>query len=101
MSATNGLPLPGEAARLVAPGGRMLVVDFAPHDLEFLRESQAHRRLGFAADQVSGWLSEAGLDTEVTRDLAPTDRAQLTVTLWVAADRRAMPESVQPVRAVA
>ncbi|TXM90866.1 ArsR family transcriptional regulator, partial [Methylobacterium sp. WL116] len=90
-----------KAARLVAPGGRLLVVDFAPHDLEFLRESQAHRRLGFAADQVSGWLSEAGLDTVVTRDLAPTEQAQLTVTLWLAADGRVAPEAIQPERAVA
>jgi DNA-binding transcriptional ArsR family regulator len=37
-----------EAARVLRPGGRLLVVDFAPHDLEFLREEHAHRRLGFA-----------------------------------------------------
>ena len=71
------------AARLVAPGGRLLVVDFAPHDLEFLR-TQAHRRLGFSADQVSGWLTEAGLPRVRTRDLAPTEAGQLTVTLWLA-----------------
>src|SRR4051812_291237 len=51
-----------EAGRLLAPGGRVLVVDFAPHSLEFLREAQAHRRLGFAGEQVAGWLDEAGLD---------------------------------------
>ena len=73
-----------EAARLVAPGGRLLVVDFAPHDLEFLRESQAHRRLGFAADQVAGWLAEVGLSGIATRDLAPAEQGQLTVTLWLA-----------------
>ncbi len=38
-----------EAARVLRPGGVLLVVDFAPHDLEFLREQHAHRRLGFAA----------------------------------------------------
>ncbi len=38
-----------EAARVLRPGGRLLVIDFAPHDLEFLREEHAHRRLGFAA----------------------------------------------------
>ncbi|WP_375462934.1 ArsR/SmtB family transcription factor [uncultured Methylobacterium sp.] len=90
-----------EAARLVAPGGRMLVVDFAPHDLEFLREAQAHRRLGFAAEQIAGWLDEAGLDTIETRDLSPTDRGQLTVTLWLAADKRAATETDSAVRAVA
>ena len=37
-----------EAARVLRPRGRLLVVDFAPHDLEFLREEHAHRRLGFA-----------------------------------------------------
>ena len=47
---------------MLRPGGRLLVVDFAPHELEFLREEHAHRRLGFAADTVSQWLSAAGLD---------------------------------------
>jgi ubiquinone/menaquinone biosynthesis C-methylase UbiE/DNA-binding transcriptional ArsR family regulator len=79
-----------EAGRLVVPGGRMLVVDFAPHNLEFLRESQAHRRLGFAREQVEGWLNEAGLDCTLTRELAPPRRGheQLTVSLWLGQDRR-------------
>ena len=79
-----------EAARLVAPGGRILVVDFAPHGLEFLREAQAHRRLGFAADQVAGWLDEAGLDCTFTRDIAPPKKGGelLTVSLWLGQDRR-------------
>ena len=37
-----------EAARVLAPGGRLLIVDFAPHELEFLRDAYAHERLGFA-----------------------------------------------------
>ncbi|MEH3146103.1 MAG: metalloregulator ArsR/SmtB family transcription factor [Methylobacterium frigidaeris] len=80
-----------EAARLVAPGGRLLVVDFAPHDLEFLRESQAHRRLGFAPEQVAGWLAEAGLGGVEIRHLAPSGSAgdQLTVTLWLAREVQA------------
>jgi len=79
-----------EAARLVAPGGRLLVVDFAPHELEFLRERQAHRRLGFARDQVAGWLADARLDCSLHRDLAPPKGAEnaLTVSLWVGRDRR-------------
>jgi SAM-dependent methyltransferase len=81
-----------EAAHLVAPGGRILVVDFAPHRLEFLREGQAHRRLGFAREQVEGWLAEAGLDCTVTRELAPPKNGddQLTVMLWLGQDRRAV-----------
>ena len=79
-----------EAANLLAPGGRILIVDFAPHRLEFLRESQAHRRLGFAREQVAGWLEEAGLDCVLTRELAPPKQAEdhLTVTLWLGQDRR-------------
>jgi ubiquinone/menaquinone biosynthesis C-methylase UbiE/DNA-binding transcriptional ArsR family regulator len=79
-----------EAARLVAPGGRLLVVDFAPHGLEFLRDAQAHRRLGFAREQVEGWLAEAGLDPTLSRAIAPPSpgREQLTVSLWLGQDRR-------------
>ncbi|SCY68493.1 ArsR/SmtB family transcription factor [Microvirga guangxiensis] len=81
-----------EAARLVAPGGRILVVDFAPHKLEFLREGQAHRRLGFAPPQVAGWLDEAGLDCTLTKEIAPPRKGddQLTVSLWLGQDRRVM-----------
>ena len=45
-----------EAARVLRPGGRLLIVDFAPHELEFLREDHAHRRLGFGRDQVGQWI---------------------------------------------
>lgn len=79
-----------EAARAVRPGGRLLVVDFAPHDLEFLRAEHAHRRLGFSHEQVEGWLRAAGLHVERIEDLAPPagSDGQLTVTLWLARDPR-------------
>jgi ubiquinone/menaquinone biosynthesis C-methylase UbiE/DNA-binding transcriptional ArsR family regulator len=80
-----------EAAASLAPGGRLLVVDFAPHGLEFLREAHAHRRLGFERDQMAAWLDDAGLDT--TRHLllpAPGPASdQLTVSLWLGRDRDA------------
>ncbi|NOT70538.1 MAG: metalloregulator ArsR/SmtB family transcription factor [Hyphomicrobium sp.] len=76
-----------EAARVLAPGGHLVIVDFAPHDLEFLREAQAHERLGFAHDLVAGWLADAGLTLKSIRDLAPKKGEapeKLTVTLWTA-----------------
>jgi ubiquinone/menaquinone biosynthesis C-methylase UbiE len=79
-----------EAAGALAPGGRLLVVDFAPHELEFLRQAQAHRRLGFSHAQMGQWLAAAGLDADVAEDLVPPAGAGgLTVTIWTARDRRA------------
>jgi len=49
-----------EAARVMAPGGTLLIADFAPHALEFLREEYAHRRLGFSDREVEGWFAAAG-----------------------------------------
>ncbi|MEO3385486.1 metalloregulator ArsR/SmtB family transcription factor [Mesorhizobium sp. CAU 1741] len=78
-----------EAARLLRPAGRLVIVDFAPHALEFLREEHAHVRLGFSDRQMAEWLDEAGLELEADRSFAPTSEAPgLTVKLWLARDRR-------------
>ncbi len=77
-----------EAARVLAPGGELLIVDFAPHELEFLRETQAHERLGFPHAMINQWLSDAHLVPKMARDLAAprsaTGANQLTVSLWLA-----------------
>jgi ubiquinone/menaquinone biosynthesis C-methylase UbiE/DNA-binding transcriptional ArsR family regulator len=73
-----------EAARLVAPEGRMLIVDFAPHDLEFLRDEHRHRRLGFFDDEMERWLAAAGLGEVTTHALPPASAGGLTVKVWSA-----------------
>jgi ArsR family transcriptional regulator len=78
-----------EAARMLRPGGRLIIVDFAPHGLEALRDEHHHARLGFSHQQMQAWLGKAGLETIDVRDLKPeSDQEALTVTIWLARDRR-------------
>jgi ubiquinone/menaquinone biosynthesis C-methylase UbiE len=77
-----------EAARVLRPGGRLLVVDFAPHDLEFLREQHAHRRLGFTAETVTQWFEAAGLEPMRQQTLPPGPEGKIAVSLWLARDPR-------------
>ncbi len=60
-----------QAAAHMSESGRLLIADFAPHELEFLRSDHAHRRLGIARDQLEYWLAEAGLEVEQFETLAP------------------------------
>jgi demethylmenaquinone methyltransferase/2-methoxy-6-polyprenyl-1,4-benzoquinol methylase/ArsR family transcriptional regulator len=73
----------------------LIVVDFAPHTQEVLREKHAHRRLGFPAEEIGDYLEQAGLELLSHRDLAPLDEGgkenldqKLTVSLWLARDPR-------------
>ena len=71
-----------EAARLLAPGGRLLVVDFAAHERDDLRQSDAHVRLGFDDAQIDGWFAAAGLEASAGAELSG---GELTVKLWLGA----------------
>ena len=68
-----------EAARVLGPGGTLLVVDFAAHDREELRARDAHLRLGFADEMMAGWFAAAGLEIDQVEHLKG---GELTVTLW-------------------
>ena len=68
-----------EAARVLAPGGTLLVVDFAAHEREELRSTDAHIRLGFEDEVMKGWFAAAGLDADHVEHL---EGGELTVTLW-------------------
>jgi ArsR family transcriptional regulator len=93
---------PGEAiadaARLLRPGGRLLVADFAPHQLDFLREQHGHRHLGIDEHDMQAWAEHGGLEIETQRTLRPPGPRQLTVRLWLL---RARPRSVAARSAVA
>lgn len=73
-----------EAARVLQPGGRLLIVDFAPHGIEQLRDSHAHRRLGFSGKEVAAWCAGAGLHMTGVRRLPPASPQGLTVSIWLA-----------------
>lgn len=68
-----------EAARVLAQGGRLLVIDFAQHDRAELKEQDAHLRLGFADDAMRGWFGAAGLELDRIERLGG---GELSVILW-------------------
>ena len=73
-----------EAARVTRPGGRVAIVDFAPHEREELRSAHAHVRLGFSGEQVRVLLSAAGFEPGASESLAG---GELTVMIWTGSRR--------------
>jgi ArsR family transcriptional regulator len=75
-----------EAARVLRPGGRLLLVDFAAHSEEQLRDEFNHHRLGFADDEINYWFQQCGLDADSeTQQLVGSP---LTVRFWQARQRQ-------------
>jgi ubiquinone/menaquinone biosynthesis C-methylase UbiE/DNA-binding transcriptional ArsR family regulator len=76
-----------EARRVLKPEGTLVIVDFAPHELEELRSAHAHRRLGLSAEQMTGFLAKAGFSLKQHKVLPPPwlkSGPGLTVSLWLA-----------------
>ena len=75
-----------EASRILKPGGQLLVIDFAPHDLEFLRESQGHRRLGIREEDLTAWADAAGFALQEPQRFDPPASLDqgLSVLIWSA-----------------
>jgi demethylmenaquinone methyltransferase/2-methoxy-6-polyprenyl-1,4-benzoquinol methylase/ArsR family transcriptional regulator len=86
-----------EAAGLMRPGGRLIVVDFAAHEEESLREHFAHRRLGFGGEEIAQLMKEAGLEVVETRRISPAarDAGKLTVVVWLARDVRIISDDLR------
>ena len=79
-----------EAARMLRPAGRLIVVNFAPHALEVLRDNHAHQRLGFSDQQMGEWFEASGLQMEDSQSFQPSQPVddKLTVKLWLGRDKR-------------
>lgn len=65
-----------EAARVLVPGGRLLIVDMQPHEREEYRATMGHVWLGFDAAQLGGWLEAAGFSGSRVVPLAPDAQAK-------------------------
>ncbi len=89
-----------EAGRIVSDPGKLIIVDFAPHGLEFLREQHQHRRLGFSDAEIKRWLDEAGFPTVSAQALEPAQKDGLTVKIWTA-ERGREPQSRESQRSAA
>ncbi|MEE2526346.1 metalloregulator ArsR/SmtB family transcription factor [Hyphobacterium sp. HN65] len=86
-----------ECARVLKPGGVLLIADFAPHQLEFLKTDHAHRRLGFSDEEITDWVESAGLELRRRAALHPEEpENRLTVKIWAA---RRVPVRTEPGRA--
>lgn len=81
--ADPGLALTAVSKRLM-PGGRILVVDFAPHQMEFLRQENAHQRLGLSENQMRAWAQSAGLTIDIFERHENNDNPDgLVVCVWL------------------
>lgn len=78
-----------EAARVLAPGGRLIVVEFAPHSLEHLRAEHAHRHLGVSEADMARWAERAGLTARAAKTFrAPHGEKGIAVMVWSAESQK-------------
>ena len=80
-----------EAARVLGPGGRLIVVEFAPHTLEHLRAEHAHRHLGVSEVDMARWADRAGLTVKAAKTFgAPNGEKGISVMVWSAESKKAV-----------
>lgn len=82
-----------EAARVLKPGGKLIVVEFAPHTLEHLRAEHAHRHLGVSEADMARWAERAGLAVKAAKTFsAPNGEKGISVMVWSAESQKAAQE---------
>jgi ubiquinone/menaquinone biosynthesis C-methylase UbiE/DNA-binding transcriptional ArsR family regulator len=77
-----------ETARVLRPGGRLLVIDLLEHERQEYRQAMGHVWLGFGRDQMTGWLAEAGFENARVLPLPAAPQAQGPALLAATARRR-------------
>ena len=76
-----------EAARVLRPGGKLLIVDMMPHERTDFSESMGHLWPGFDAESIATWGRAAGFASSTYHPLA-ADPAAKGPTLFAAVLRR-------------
>jgi len=78
-----------EAARVLRPGGRLLVLDMMPHDRHDLKQSMGHLWHGFASETVADWMRAAGMESLRYNTLPPDPEAKGPLLFAASATRSA------------
>jgi ArsR family transcriptional regulator len=81
-----------EAARVIRPGGRLLVIDMLEHDRREYQQQMGHVWLGFGPTQITGWLRDAGFERVRVVPLPPAPQAQGPALFAAAARRTTTPD---------
>jgi ArsR family transcriptional regulator len=76
-----------EVARVVKPGGRVVIADMLPHDRDSYRHQMGHIWLGFSEDHIRRMLGESGFDAIRIVSVPPDAKAK-GPGLFVATARR-------------